>query len=93
MKSVQTRAKLEPASTWGNSLWRARVYLWVYLLLGEVPRVLGLSEFLSEFSEDLRVLDVLLLELLDLSVQEKVPLGPAFCVGGVVQSRGAQFPL
>lgn len=47
--------------------------------------MLGFSELLSEFSEDLRVLDVLLLELLDLSVQEKVPLSPALGVGSVVE--------
>lgn len=47
--------------------------------------MLGLCELLSMFSEDLCVLEVLLLELLDLSVQEKVPLSPAFGVDGVVQ--------
>lgn len=44
-------------------------------------------------SEVLCVLEVLLLELLDLSVQEKVPLSPAFRVGGVVKPGDAEFPL
>lgn len=67
------------------------VNLRVYLLLAEVLRVLGFSELLSEFSEDPRVLAVLLLELLDLSAQEKVPLSPAVRVGGVLEPRGAHF--
>lgn len=55
--------------------------------------MLGFSELLSEFCEDLSVLDVVLLELLDLSVKEKVPLSPALSVGGVVEPCGAQFSL
>lgn len=62
------------------------VNLRLYLLLGQVLSVLGFSELLSEFCEGLCVLDVLLLELLDFSVKQKVPLSPALCVGGVVES-------
>lgn len=48
-------------------------------------RALGFSELLALFSEEQCVLQVLLLELLDLCVQEKVPLSPALDIGGVVE--------